>query len=457
MDQFHSIALLTPEIKELLKEKNYTLLKQVLRETQTLEFADAWGQFDEEERLQIFKLLPSKAALRLFEILNLQDQRYLLDRLGEDSLTPILEGMDSSDLAKIFHRMSPRFVSKMKSLIKRQEALSQIDLVMKYDNHTVGSLMHPEFIRLGPKLTAKQALLLLQAVSRPNQKEHLYSLYVTDDAGKVLGALSLQDLVSSPADETIGQLMTSIEGVKLQPTMDQEDAAKIFTKYSLASAPVIDADGKLLGVLTLKDILSVVRQEATEDFAKIAGTKIMDLSERSVFSVVWVRMPWLLVTLAGGTIVSLIIRSFEPVLSQVIALASFSPLIAGMGGNVGSQSATVIVRNMALGNLPASRRWRTAFLEFGVGLSLGTLYGCLLGLIAYVIYGPVYGVHFSIVVAMAMCTAMTIAATMGSVGPMIFDKFGIDPATAAGPIVSTTTDIFSNFIYFFMATLLLLH
>ncbi len=457
MDQFHSIALLVPEIKELLKEKNYALLKQVLRETQTLEFADAWQQFDDQERLQIFKIIPARAALRLFEILSVEDQKYLLDRLNEDSLTPILEGMDSSDLAKIFHHMTPRFVGKLKSLISRQDALAHIDLVMKYDEHTVGSLMHPEFVKLGPRLTAKQALLLLQAVTRPNQKEHLYCLYVTDDQGRVMGALSLQDLVSAPADETLGQLATSVEGIKLRPELDQEDASKIFTKYNLTSAPVIDAEGKLLGVLTVKDIINIVRLEATEDFAKMAGTKITAHSERSVFRVVFTRMPWLLVTLGGGTVVSLIIRHFEPVLSQVIALASFSPLIAGMGGNVGSQSATVIVRNMALGNLQGASGWSTALREFGVGLSLGVLYGTILGAIAYAIYGPVYGIHFSIVVAMAMCTAMTVAATMGAVGPLIFEKFGIDPATAAGPIVSTTTDIFSNFIYFFMATLLLLH
>src|SRR3989338_467221 len=180
--QLHPIALLVPEIRELLREKNYTLLKQVLRECSPLEFTDFWRKFDEEERLQIFKLLPAVAALRLFEILDIEDQRFLLAKLNEENVTPLLDNMHSPDLAKLFHRMSPRMVKKMTSLIKRQEALSHIDLLMQYPEHSAGSLMNLEFIKLTPKLTAKQALALAQAITRPTQKAHLlYSFFIVDD------------------------------------------------------------------------------------------------------------------------------------------------------------------------------------------------------------------------------------------------------------------------------------
>ena len=163
-------------------------------------------------------------------------------------------------------------------------------------------------------------------------------------------------------------------------------------------------------------------------------------------------------TLVGGTLISLIIKAFEPLLSQIIALASFSPLIAGMGGNVGTQSAAVVVRQLALGEVGSSKRkLQIIFREMGVGVIMGALYGGVLGLVAYGVYGQQYGYNFSIVVGSAMLTAMTIAATMGAIGPLLFDNFGIDPATAAGPIVSTTTDIFSNLIYFSMAAWLLWH
>ncbi|MGH7198436.1 MAG: magnesium transporter [Candidatus Omnitrophota bacterium] len=456
MQQFHSIALLVPELKDLLAQKDYPLIKQVMRQCNPIEFADSWRKFAEEERLQIFKLLPGAAALRLFEILDIEDQRYLLGKLNEESVAPILEGISSPDLAKLFHRMSPRQVKKMTALIKRQEALAHIDLLMKFPEKSAGSLMHPEFVKLTPKLTAKQAMSLLHAIARPNEKEHLYSLFVTDEQGKVLGSLSLQDLLSAPEDEKLSEIMVSVEGIKVKPETAQEEVSNLFSKYNLAAAPVVDDTGRLMGVLTVKDIISVVSQEATEDIAKMAGTKAGDVQEQSVFKVVRFRMPWLVVTVFGGLLISAIIKFFEPTLAKVIALASFSPLIAGMGGNVGSQSATIMVRSLALGHLNGLQRVRTIFRELRVGLIMGVVYGALLGTVAYFLYGAQYGINFSAVVAVGMCVSMTVAATMGAVGPLIFERIGVDPATATGPLITTTTDIISNFTYFGLATLLLL-
>jgi magnesium transporter len=456
MQPFHSIALLVPEIKELLAKKDYTLLKQVMRQCNPIEFADSWRKFAEEERLQIFKLLPGAAALRLFEILEIEDQRHLLGKLSEESVTPLLESLPSPDVAKLFHKMTPRQVKKMTSLIKRQEALAHIDLLMKFPERTAGSLMHPEFVKLGPKLTAKQALNLLHAIARPNEKEHLYALFVTDDQGKALGSLTLQDLLSAPEDGKLSEIMTSVEAIKVKPQTDQETVSNLFSKYDLAAVPVVDDTGRLMGVLTVKDIISVVKQEATEDIAKMAGTRAGDVQEHSVFKIVRFRMPWLVVTVFGGLLISAIIKFFEPTLAKVIALASFSPLIAGMGGNVGSQSATIMVRSLALGHLNGFQRVRTIFRELRVGLVMGVIYGALLGGVAYLLYGAQYGMHFSAVVAAGMCVSMTVAATMGAVGPLFFERIGVDPATATGPLITTTTDIISNFTYFGLATLLLM-
>ncbi len=454
-EQPQSIALFFPEIRELLNEKNFALLKQVLKACSPLDFADVWRKFTEEERIQIFKLLPSNSALKLFEILDLEDQRFLLGKLNEENVTPILENMDSPDLAKLFHKMSPRSVKKMTSLIKRQEALAHIDIVMKYPENTAGSLMHPEFVKLTPRMTAKQALLRLQAITRPGQKEHLYALYVTEDSGKVLGTLTLQDLVSAPPDEQLYEMMNSVEMIKMKPETDQEEVSKLFAKYQINTAPVVDESNRLIGVLTVGDIISVVRQEATEDIAKMAGTRASDIAEHSVFRIVRYRMPWLVITLLGGLVISQIIRSFEPLIQRIVALASFSPLIAGMGGNVGSQSATIIVRGLALGQISPTQQFKAVFREARVGMLLGLLYGTLLGCLAFVIYGDKYGAAFAICVSVGMMTSMTIAATMGAIGPLLLNRFGVDPATATGPLITTTTDIISNFTYFILATILL--
>ncbi len=456
MNQPQPLALLFPEIKELLGQKEYVLLKQIIRECNSVDFADVWKRFTDDEKVQLFRLLSAASALKLFEILEVNDQKLLLERSSDESVFPILEGMDSPDLAKVFHKISPRALKKMQSLFKRQDMIAHIDYLMKFPENTAGSLMHPEFVRLSPKLTAKQALLRLQTVIRPHQKDHLNSLFVVEDDGKLLGAVDLHDLITAPEDMKLGEIMDSIEGIKVRPETDQEDVSKLFSKYQVDAVPVTDADGKLIGVISVKDILTIERQEATEDIAKMAGTRAAEIEARSVFKVVRLRMPWLVVTLCGGTIISFIIKSFEPVLMQILALASFSPLIAGMGGNVGSQSATIMVRNLALGHLGSRvEQTKAVFREFGVGVMLGGIYGVLLAGFAYTIYGHQYGFGFGFVVAIAMGTAMTIAATMGAIVPIFFNKIGVDPATATGPLVTTTTDIISNFIYLGLATLLL--
>ena len=457
MQRSYEVKLLFPEIKELLGEKNYSLLKQVLRECNPVGFLDCWRDFSRDEQLQIFKLLPTSLALKLFEILDIVDQQFLFGKLDEESMTPLLEGMTSPELAKMFHKMSPRAVKKMKHLIKRQEALAHIDLLMKYPEDSAGSLMHTEFIKLGPKLTAKQALSTLQAIARPNQKEHLFSLFVTDPESRVLGALDLQTLLGAPEDEKLSELMTSAEPFKIKPEMDQEEVSKLFAKFGLDAAPVINGDDRLIGILTLKDILSVERHEATEDIAKMVGTRAIDLRETSVLKTVKYRMPWLVVTLFGGLLVSLIIKSFEPVLAKVIALASFSPLISAMGGNVGSQSATIVVRSIALGQINTpSQKLRTFLHEARVGLILGVSYGLFLGMMAYFLYGSRYGWGFSLAVMIGMFTSITVASSMGALEPIFFNRIGIDPATATGPLITTMTDIISNLVYYSLATFLLL-
>ena len=458
MQQIQPITLLLPEIKELLQERNYALLKQVLRDCNPIGFAGSWNKLTDEEKLEIFKLLQPKPALRLFKILNLEDQRDLLEKLSEENMTPLLTDISSPDIAKIFHKMPPRMVNKMKALIKREEALANIELIMNFPPSSAGSIMHPEFIKLSPRLTVKQALARVQAIARPHHKEHLYALFITDNDGKVLGAIDLRDLLAAPEDEKLSELMTSVEGIKVKPEMDQEHVSALFSRYSLNSAPVADDDGRLIGIITLKDIVAVVHQEATEDITKMVGTRAIDLRETSVVKTVKYRMPWLLVTLLGELAVSFIIKSFEPILAKVIALASFSPLISAMGGNVGSQSATIVVRSLALGEINTfQEKMRTVLHEAKVGIMLGFIYGILLGGIAYLLYGQRYHWQFGLAVVIGMWTSITVAATMGAIEPIVFHRIGIDPATATGPLITTITDIFTNFTYYTLATLLLMH
>ncbi|MBI4227027.1 MAG: magnesium transporter [Candidatus Omnitrophica bacterium] len=448
-------ALILPELRELLAANDYATLKQCLRELHPVDLADRWDAFEPGQQVQLFQLLGTVAAVKLFETLSPEDQRFLLMTLGDES-APVIEGLAPADVARLFRRLPKRVVKKLAGLVKREESLQKIQLLMTFPPGSAGSLMHPEFIKLTPTMTAKQALETVQAIARPHRDHHLFALYVTNGQGKLVGALTLQELIGAPSDARLAELMSSIEAIRIPATVDQEDVAKRFAKYDLVSAPVVDEAGALIGVLTVDDIIDVMRQEASEDIAKMAGTKVEEFQAHTVFRVVRLRLPWLIASIVGGFLVSLVIRHYEGTLLQIVALASFMPLIAAMGGNVGAQSATVVVRSLALGHLHRADWQKAMVREAAVGLLLGMTYGVGVGAFAYLLYGAQLGGYFALVVALGMLTSMVVAATIGALEPFVFQGLGIDPATATGPLITTTTDLIATSTYLALATLILL-
>lgn len=452
---FQAAALVVPEIKDLLARKEFTTLKGLLRELHPLDLADAWELFQPEEQIRIFQLLSTTAAVKLFECLTPEDQRFILMTLGDES-APVIEGLDPANIAKLFRRLPKKVVKKLAGLVKREESLQKIQLLMTFPKGSAGSLMHPEFIKLTPQMTAKQALETLQAVARPHQGRHRYALYVTNGQGMLQGALTIQDLLSAPSDARLGEFMSSVEPIKIPAAMDQEEVARRFAKYNLVDAPVVDEAGRLIGILTVDDIIDVMRQEASEDMAKMAGTKAEEFHARNAFRIARLRFPWLVASVGCGFLVSLIIRHYQGTIMKIIALASFMPLIAAMGGNVGSQSATIIVRSLAIGHLKLGDWLKALRQEVAAGAVLGLIYGVLVAGLAHLIYGKELGGYFASVVGLGMAISMVVAATMGALGPFILQRFGIDPATATGPLITTTTDLVATSAYLALATAILL-
>src|SRR3989338_1381365 len=254
-------ALVVPEIKELLAHKDYVTLKQCLREFHPVDLADRWDAFEPEQQVQLFQLLGTVAAVTLFE-----------------SLSP-------ENVARLFHRLPKKVVKKLAGLVKREESLQKIQLLMTFPRGSAGSLMHPEFIKLTPTMTAKQALEILQAVARPHHGSHIYALYVTNGQGKLQGTLTLQELIGAPSDARLSELASSVEAIKIPAQMDQEEVARRFAKYDLVSAPVVNEEAALIVVLTVDDIIDVMRQEASEDIAKMAGTKAVEFQAQNIFRI----------------------------------------------------------------------------------------------------------------------------------------------------------------------------
>jgi len=448
-----SWALFIPELKSLLCSKEYAVLKKMLREIHPVDMAEGWFNFAADEKLILFKLLDTRRAVEVFEDLDFSDQYFLLENSEEQSATDVLHEMTTDEKAKLFKKLSPRIKKKFFSLLKKEDA-SRVQEVMDYPDGSAGKVMHARFITLQPDTTAKQSLEHIQKIARLHRAEALHAFYITDKDNILLGGITLRKLVGSPPDIKVSEIMTPVAVIKIDPYASQEEAARMFSKYDISIAPVVDSRNHLIGVIVVDDIIDIINREATEDITKMAGTGPEDLTTGSVTKVICLRMPWLFATWIGGLITSSIISFFEPTMSRILAIAAFIPVIAGMGGNVGTQSSTIVVRGLATGEIDIRQVWKMVYRELRVGVFLGFLYGLMLGTIANIIHSGRFTLKFGFVIGLGIFTSMSIAATLGALLPMVFKRLNIDPAVATAPFVSTATDIISIFTYLAFAAML---
>jgi magnesium transporter len=331
----------------------------------------------------------------------------------------------------------------------RKEGSDQLEGLLKYEDDTAGGIMTPDFIALGQDTTAKQAIESLQ-------KEYLevempFYLYVTDEYGKLVGVSSLRQLVVVPPEKPLKNFMTT-DVVSVRTDMDQEEVAKIVARYDILAVPVVDEANRLVGIVTVDDVIDIFRTEATEDFLKMAGAGEEFVETKSVIKSTRIRLPWLFASCIGGIVAFYVINQFEDSLSRFVYLAAFIPVIMGMGGNVGTQSSTIVVRGLATGRISTGEIWRVVLKELSVGFILGAIYGCLIGAVAQARFQMEM---LALSVALSVVSSMAIAALVGSFVPMAFARAQIDPAVATGPFVTTAMDIISVFFYFAIATYLL--
>ncbi|MBI4348061.1 MAG: magnesium transporter [Elusimicrobia bacterium] len=450
-----TLQLYLSDLKELVHAKEFGSVRTCLREVGAIDLADGWDRFTPDERRVVFRLLTRQKAYALFEELEPEFQRELLETLGQEHVSELLQGLEPSSVGRVARDLPQSMVRHLMSVMKhaRQESVQKY---LQYSPQSVGALMRGRYMTVEPQWTTKQATerIALGTRLRHIAETHLDTLMVTDGAGRLLGTVPLKVLVVAPNNMTVADLMDP-DPRTLSPELDQEEAVKLFQKYKLKHAPVVKEDAVLLGIVVYGDIFEIASEETEEDFAKMAGLGQSGLAE-GVLAQVRLRLPWLVITCLGGVMVSSVIQGFESTLSKVIALATFSPLIAGMGGNVGSQTATLVVRGLATGDIRDEDARETVGREVLVGLAMGLFYGVATALISFVFYGPRYGWRFSGVVGLAMAFSMTLASFLASVEPFVFRRIGVDPATATAPLITTTTDLLSNLLYFGLATALLL-
>ena len=450
-----TLQIYLADLKELLDARDFVSARTCLREISPIDLADGWDHFDADERVAIFRLSTRQKAMQLFEELESDQQAALVGSLQRQDAQDLLSDLDPSETSRMLRDLPQPLVRQFNAIMKKggQECVQQY---LKHPPETVGALMRGRYVTLDEKWTTKTAVERIQHSTRLRRIEetHLDTLMVIDSKNQLRGVVGLKSLVVAPNDMLVRELMDPAPRT-LTPELDQEEAVKLFTKYKLKSAPVVDGSGALIGVVVYRDIFAIAREETEEDFAKMAGYA-RETGLRTSFRGAMLRLPWLGITCLGGVCVSLIVTRFEATLGQIIALASFSPMIAGMGGNVGSQTATIVVRGLATGEIGDDDHASTVQREIAVGTLLGLFYGVAVGLLAGLMYHVRHGWGFGAVVGVSMALSMSVSSALAATMPLILRRFKIDPATAAGPMTSTTTDLLSNAFYFTLATWLLL-
>ncbi|GFP78246.1 magnesium transporter [Clostridium fungisolvens] len=435
------------DIKEMILTQSLESLEKLLEEVHPVDILDVLREL-EDEKYSILKKLPNWLVADIFEEMDEDEQQEALNLFSELDQFKILNEMSSDEITDLLGNLEPDKVDRFLGNIDKEDA-EEVKELLTYEEDTAGGIMATEFIAIKENMTVKETLSYLQTTGI--EAETVYYLYVLDSSGILTGILSLRDLVISSFDTKISSIMTT--SVKSVPVhMDQEEVANIFQKYGFQAMPVIDDLGEMLGVVTFDDIIDIVRQEDNEDIYRLGGLSEGEAVDGSVMDSVRSRLPWLLVNLITAIIAGATVGLFSSTIDKLVILATFNPIIAGMGGNAGTQSLTLIVRGIALGELNKENAKRVFLKEIIAGLFNGIAIGIVVAILGLIWANkPVFG----LVVGVAMILNMSLATVVGYLVPVILKKLNIDPALASAVFVTTFTDVCGFFFFLGLATMFL--
>jgi magnesium transporter len=411
--------ILVESIRRLLRRGAASHLGKIVNKTHAADLSVVFRSLSLAQQRQLFGMIS-----------DVEQKGILFSELDEDTFQDLIEDMKIEDIVRILES-------------------KEVEDLLRYEDDTAGGIMVPDFIALREDVTAREAIESLQ--TEHSDVEMAFYLYVVDEYGKLVGVSSLRQLVVVSPETPLKEFMTT-DVFSVQTDMDQEEVAKLVARYDILAVPVVDGSNRLMGIVTVDDVIDILRKEATEDILKMAGAGEEFVETKTILKSTRIRLPWLFASCLGGIFAFFIIGEFESSLSKIAYLAAFIPVIMGMGGNIGTQSSTIVVRGLATGRIHARDIWTVVYKELSIGLILGLVYGLLIGSVAQFRYSME---ALALSVALAVICSMSIAALVGSLVPMGFARINIDPAVATGPLVTTAIDIISVFFYFLIATTLL--
>lgn len=448
----NEFILFLPEIKEFLANKDFTSLKDLLKKIHSIDIAEGWRRLEPQEKVIIFKLLSSKKTVEVFEDLRFVEQSYLLRNLDNARVAPILNEMAPDERVDLFKELSPKVIKKLFSLMKKEE-VEDVQQLLTFQEDTAGSLMTTDFSSLKKDMTARQAILWLQETHKSESAYHFYHLYVLDDQRRLIGFVDLDTLITAPPDILVRDIMFSTQTIKINVDTARQEIAGKFSRYDLLDAPVIDSEDKLLGVITIDDVVDLIQEENTRQIYEIgkmqpAGGREIRYATATVREIIKRRSGWLILLLVMHVFSGWILKNFEHALSTVVALAFFIPMLLDTGGNAGAQTSITIIRSLAIGDASFKNIWRIARLEVISSLLMSFIVGLVAFLRAYWLETDIL---LSLVVAITMMAIVLVAILTGFSLPFLSRRLGLDPAALAGPITTTVVDITGLIIYFKIA------
>ena len=439
------------ELRELLDTKQYATLRRELVELNEADIAVIMEEMGEKEMLKIFRILPKDLAADVFSYMEVDNQQYIITSLSERDAANIIDNLMADDAADFLEEMPASVVKKLLSLAS-PETRRDINQLLRYPEDSAGSIMTVEYIDLKENLTVADAIKRIRRVGLDS--ETVNNCYVLDSRRKLIGTVTLRGLLLSAESELIGDIMNE-NVISINTMMDQEEAARQFQKYDFTAMPVVDQENRLVGIITVDDIVDILTQEATEDIEMMAAILPTDKSymKTGIIETWMKRIPWLLLLMVSSTFTERIISSAEDALSACVVLTAYIPMLMGTGGNAGGQSSGTIIRGLSLEEIEFKDMFKVVWKELRVAMLCGA--ALFVVCFAKLMWFDKVGMSIAIVVCITLVCTLLIAKVVGAVLPMLAQKIGLDPAVMASPFITTIVDALSLIIYFNVAMNLL--
>ena len=444
------------EIIELIEEKKYSRLRSILLENNAVDIAEMIENVNDrlglDKAILTFRMLPKDVSVEVFAYLPEEDQVEVINGITQREIDHIIEELAFDDMIDLLEELPANLVDKI-LLNTTKEERKLINTFLNYPENSAGSLMTIDYIDFKADMTVRECLAHIKEVGLDS--ETVYTCYVMDRDRMLLGVVSLRALVMADGDEIVSDIMHD-DPLSINVLTDQEEVSNIFKRYGILALPVVDKEGRLVGIITVDDIFDVIDDEVTEDFQRMAGVtgdSDEDYLDMSVFKHARNRLPWLFILMISYIFTGNIIANVENLVAAIPALVIYMPMVMGTGGNSGSQSATLVIRGLATEDIEVKDFLRVLWKEFRTSIIVGVVLSLLN--MARVVFLDKRGFLVALTVSASMCLVVMVAKMVGSMLPIIAKRVGIDPALMAGPLVSSLTDMISLAIYFQMATLIL--